>query len=391
MASYKQFPAIIEEVRICSKYHINKIQLTKNVAARLNIKKDGISTLIEVLIANGDMKRVGRQVRWNNKVEKATGEAKFDQKQYQAESLKLIESLKKINDNKQKQIEEKDGQVEELKKQLSDKSDTIHEVHITDLDGTKREMKATFHPKFKQILALAQARKNIFIYGPTGSGKSFVCGQIAEALGLPFYFVSCTAGMSEGQLAGRLLPVGEQGTFEYVISEFVKAYEEGGVFLLDELDAADPNVLLLVNAALANGRLALPNRPEKPYAIRHKDFVCIAAANTVGTGGDRMYSGRNKLDGSTLDRFMIGKVNLDYDRSVEEQLCPDADLRKMLWRVRDGINENRLERAMSTRFMIDAYEMKEAGWTHEEIMAAFFTGWREDEVGKVRSHWKDNS
>ena len=117
----------------------------------------------------------------------------------------------------------------------------------------------------------------------------------------------------------------------------------------------------------------------------HKDFVCIGAANTVGTGADRMYSGRNKLDGSTLDRFMVGKVMVDYDRNVEEQLCPDANLRNKLWKIRDAINSHRLERAMSTRFLIDAYDMQEAGWDEKEILDAYFTGWREDEINKVKT------
>lgn len=382
MARYSDYPAIVEKAKdVTSNGWTSKKTLIDRISYDLDIPKSGISSCLEALVAVGTFKKSGRFYGL------VTAEDKKADPKFQTT---LIESLKKLKDQKQKEAEAAKAEVEELKGKLSEKSDTIHELKITDVDGSKRSMKATFHPKFKQITALAQARKNIFIYGPTGSGKSFICGQVAEALGLPFYFVSCTAGMSEGVLTGRLLPVGKNGTFEYVISEFVKAYEEGGVFLLDELDAADPNVLLIVNAALANGRLALSNRPEKPYAIRHKDFVCIAAANTVGTGGDRMYSGRNKLDGSTLDRFMIGKVMVDYDRSVEEQLCPDTGLRKVLWRVRDGINENRLERAMSTRFMIDAYEMKQAGWTVEEIMAAFFTGWREDEVGKVRSAWKNS-
>lgn len=39
-------------------------------------------------------------------------------------------------------------------------------------------------------------------------------------------------------------------------------YEEGGVFLLDEVDAADANVLLVINQALANGHLPVPNRTD---------------------------------------------------------------------------------------------------------------------------------
>jgi hypothetical protein len=131
--------------------------------------------------------------------------------------------------------------------------------------------------------------------------------------------------------------------------------------------------------------LALPNRPENPVAKRHPDFVCIAAANTVGTGADRLYSGRNKLDAATLDRFAIGKVLMNYDERVESILCPDSSLRSMLQRYRKNIMAHRLERAMSTRFMRDAYDMMQAGWTIADVNEAFFQGWREDEISKVKN------
>jgi len=264
----------------------------------------------------------------------------------------------------------------------------VFEVIVTDAEGNKRSTQGLYHSQFKRLLKLAAHRKNVFLYGPTGCGKTHICSQVAEALGLDFKFVSCSSGMSEGQLTGRLMPTGDNGKFEYIMSEFTHCYENGGLFLFDELDAADANVLLVVNAALSNGKLAVPNRPDAPYALKHKDFVCIAAANTVGTGASRTYSGRNKLDMATLDRFAVGKICMDYDERVESELCPDASLRSTLLKWRKAINEHGLERALSTRFLIDAYEMMHTGpeemrFTMNDVSDAFFQGWREDEKHKV--------
>ena len=155
--------------------------------------------------------------------------------------------------------------------------------------------------------------------------------------------------------------------------------------MFDEIDAADSNMLLVINSALANGKLALPNRPKKPVAKRHADFVCIAAANTWGKGADREYVGRNQLDDATLDRFRIGCVPMDYDPAVEAMLCPHEELRSRLLFYRCRINEARIKRPLSTRFMIDACDMVlNAGWTMEMVDEAFFSGWRHDEVIKVK-------
>lgn len=243
-----------------------------------------------------------------------------------------------------------------------------------------------FHKEFRTILDLVDLRMNIFLFGPTGCGKSHLCEQLADSLGLPFGFVSCTSGMSEGTIGGKLLPVGKGGNFDYVTSEFVRFFENGGVFLLDEIDAADPNVLLFINAALASTTCSVPNRIANPYAKKHENFICIAAANTAGTNADRLYSGRNKLDAATLDRFQVGKITMDYDEDVEKLLCPDEDLLRHCRVIRKSIEDNRLERAMSSRFIRDAYiMMKEKNWTIDKIDRAYFAGWREDEINKVQT------
>ena len=250
--------------------------------------------------------------------------------------------------------------------------------------GETRAVEGKAHAALPRCIRLAAARRNVLLVGPAGSGKTHLAAQVAEALGLAFAHISCSAGMSEGQLTGRLLPIGDGGRFEYVRSEFVKCYEEGGVFLFDEIDAADSNTLLVLNAALANGQMALANRPECPTAKKHPDFVCIAAANTFGTGADRQYVGRNQLDESTLDRFRIGQVEMDYDAEVEKALCPDDELRGRLQGYREQIKANRLRRVISTRFLRDAYVMKQAGDSDADIDAALFAGWSADEVRKVK-------
>jgi MoxR-like ATPase len=256
------------------------------------------------------------------------------------------------------------------------------QVQWPDDSTVKVEGKA--HAKFARVLKLAAARRNVLLVGPAGTGKTHLAQQVAEALGLDFAFISCSAGMSEGQLMGRLVPTGEGGRFEYLRSEFVRCYEEGGVFLFDEMDAADSNTMIVINSALANGHMAVPNRPESPVARKHPDFVCIAAANTFGTGADRQYVGRNQMDEATLDRFRIGQVEVDYDAEVEAALCPDDKLRGRLQGYRERARSARLRRVVSMRFLRDAHVMKQAGFTDADIDEALFAGWSRDEIAKVR-------
>jgi cobaltochelatase CobS len=357
---------VLDELTKCSPRRVRTNVIYNRVKSRVpNIQRRALVNCLKGLAFSGKVNQRGNKAfLWSINNDSTEGQ-KVDPT--------VVELMKK-------QLEDLKAELEKTK---AEKETGIAEIHIK-RGGKTQKIKGLLHKEFARLVTLCEARMNIMLYGPTGSGKSYICQQLADKLKLDFGFVSCTTGMSEGQVGGRLLPVGKQGTFEYVVSEFVKCFENGGIFLADEMDAADPNVLLFFNAALANDVLAVPNRTDKPYAKRHKDFIFIGACNTVGTGADRMYSGRTSLDASTLDRFQVGKVFIDYDERVERELCPDAELLERLHVYRQRIQDNRLERAMSTRFIRDAYRMKtDFGWSNEDLDRTFFAGWREDEKNKV--------
>jgi cobaltochelatase CobS len=170
----------------------------------------------------------------------------------------------------------------EVKKAMDDSP--IVKIEIVRPDGSAHKVEGHTRPEFKDVLLSASCGLNILLVGPAGCGKTHLAHQVAEALGRPFASVSCTAGMSESALQGWLIPVEGYG---YLPSDFVKMYEEGGVFLFDEIDGSDSNTLLFLNQALANGSFFLPIRKDASIVKRHPDFVCIAAANTFGTGSNQ--------------------------------------------------------------------------------------------------------
>ena len=341
-------------------------------------KYKGICRLCDSPFSKGDMILPVRQMkgrtRWGH-VACAHAEATGNPAQAPQQPAEIPDDIR----NKVEQIIRLEKRVRELEKHQP----RVIEIHRPDAEPVVID--GVVHPVFERVVRLAQARKHIFLPGPSGCGKSHLARQVADALELNFGSISCSAGMSESQLLGRMVPTGDHGQFAFLGTEFLDCYENGGVFLFDEIDAADSNVLLVINSALANGHMSVPSRHGNPVAKRHPDFVCLAAANTWGRGADRMYVGRNELDESTLDRFRIGCVPMDYDETLERQLCPDKELYRRLNKYRALVQHNRLNRIVSTRFIMEAYEMtSQWGWTHEDVDTALFQGWRDDEVIKVK-------
>jgi hypothetical protein len=178
-------------------------------------------------------------------------------------------------------------------------------------DGTtKKKELGVQHVRFEALLRICQLRLNTYLVGPMGSGKTSAGKFVAEALGLDFAQKSVGLQTTEMDLLGYRDAHGK-----YVSTDLRRLYEKGGVFLLDEVDAGNPQVLVVLNSLLANGECSFPDGMIK----KHKDFVLLAGANTFGLGGDRQYVGRCQLDAATLDRFVY--MQWGWDASIEADMC----------------------------------------------------------------------
>ncbi len=260
------------------------------------------------------------------------------------------------------------------------------EVHLP--DGTVKTFKDRTHRQFEELMGLVQeGHSNLGLIGPAGTGKTTLVKHVAQALDRDFAFISLSAGVTETHIFGRMLPQAD-GSWAYVESPFVRIYRNGGVFLFDEVDAADGNVLVSVNAALANGMLCNPVTGEVIH--RHENCLIITAANTYGRGGDMVYVGRNALDGATLDRFVLARLFVNYDTELEADLAALAlglndgkALVEWVNRLRERIADNRLRRIASTRLVEQAVKAMKAGRKLEDVKARYFQDWTRDELAKV--------
>lgn len=240
------------------------------------------------------------------------------------------------------------------------------------VNGVQRKLSKPANKHLGRMIINHGLGIHTMLVGPAGCGKTIAAGQLAEATGKQFGSMCLSAGASETWLFGRQTGNG------FIEGSFAKIYKEGGIYLLDEMDAADSNFLLAVNTALANGFMTNPMNGEVIH--QHKDFVCIAGANTFGMGSNASYTGRNRLDGATLTRFV--KIAVDYDADIEEAVCPDAELRAIMQNARKVIANERMDYIVSTRCLDYAYRQKAAGISQSEILASLTLGWPEELVKK---------
>jgi hypothetical protein len=202
------------------------------------------------------------------------------------------------------------------------------------------------HKALPYAVAVANAGVPLALVGPPGTGKTTLAQTLADELDTDFGMVSMTRGTSPSAFNGRprigsdgvaalvhaLIARGEvaqalelaQGAAksgDVAESQFVQIYRDGGVFLFDEMDASEPNLLLLVNAALANGHFANAATGDMVKRANGKrPFIAVAGMNTLGLGGDRSLVGREKQDAAALDRWHAGRVEILLDPALEAKL-----------------------------------------------------------------------
>jgi cobaltochelatase CobS len=232
-------------------------------------------------------------------------------------------------------------------------------------DGVTKDHGAGMrHKQLPTLLRLAaKATPAVALIGPAGAGKTTACEQVAKVLGLEFYLQGACSGTHE--LIGYC-----DATRQYQTTPFREAFEHGGLICCDELDSWDAGASLILNAGLANGHMAFPDQP-KPV-LRHKDFRCVANLNTYGNGADRIYVGRNALDGAFKDRFAM--LDWRYDETLERALTGNDKWCDHVQALRRGAEHEKARIIISPRASIYGAADLAAGGSWGEVEELFI--WR---------------
>ncbi len=257
------------------------------------------------------------------------------EREYETKGVKKTSTAKQVGSTSNK-----------IKNELEGKGITIPEIKVI----PQVETGDVHHERYEEIKMCLECNIPIYLAGPAGSGKNHTVEQIAKELGWNFYFSNSV--QQEYKLTGFIDAGGE-----FHDTEFYKACtsETDCVFFLDEMDASIPEVLVLLNAAIANGYFEFPNGR---VDFDHVHFV--AAGNTVGSGADDMYTGRMVLDQATLDRFAI--IEFDYSLRIEMAITNNnSDLVNFIRQMRKEAENKGIRATFSYRCMTMVTKLEKAG------------------------------
>lgn len=129
--------------------------------------------------------------------------------------------------------------------------------------------------------ALGSDYINSFFIGKPGTGKTTIGYALGAALGMPVYSIPITKNTEEDTFQGMTKVI--DGGFKYVPTEFLEAYTHGGIVLLEEVNLADPSVIMGALGQAIEAPFVLMEDGYKPVR-RHPLCVIIGTMN-IGTYG----------------------------------------------------------------------------------------------------------
>ncbi|AEH16305.1 AAA family ATPase [Shewanella baltica] len=225
-------------------------------------------------------------------------------------------------------------------------------------------------------------------FGETGTGKTEFVAFIAAKLGLSLHRVSVSESMRPETLKGNIGIKNGETVFEE--SVVVKAYREGGILLLDEMDKGSYDLLASLHPILEGKPLAIEKTGE--VVNPHPLFRVIATCQTPGIADmtGRYGSISTDMDEAVKRRFIW--IGFAYpDVSVDTEIL--GDLTKLPFKirlimasfaktVRDGMatdamnaGEHHIQSALSTRVLVDWAVLWESlsDFTMREVFDVVFT------------------
>lgn len=190
---------------------------------------------------------------------------------------------------------------------------------IMELKEKKKQAGTIYHSMIDEIIKCIMEGDWVYIYWPTGCGKSHIIKQASELLLMDF--------VENGKITDKYSIMAyndPHGRFRATPAFISLVY--GKLLILDEFDNGNTDTQVVLNE-LYSGLLDTLERPDRDRFVTfaedmkvkvNPNFRMVSAGNTNGEGENELFCARGRIDESVLER-MTPKLFV-YDSEVEKKI-----------------------------------------------------------------------
>lgn len=152
----------------------------------------------------------------------------------------------------------------------------------------------------------------VLIIGPKGTGKTSLVRKFASDMGERLYSINFSLRTRESHLVGTKTM--NQGEVTFVEGILIKSMRDGGILYLDELNAAEADVLLRLDEALDDRRQIVLKEADGQLINAMDNWFVFATINPLS------HEGTKELPPQILSRFPV-RLRLEYPpKEIEKQI-----------------------------------------------------------------------
>ncbi len=149
----------------------------------------------------------------------------------------------------------------------------------------------------------------VLAIGPKGTGKTTLVRKFASDINKELFTINLSLRTRESHLVG--VNTIDNGQVRFIDGILVKSMKTGALLYLDELNAAEPDVLLRLDEALDERRQIVLKESEGQVVNAHNEWFVVATINPL------THAGTKELPPQLLSRFPV-RIKLDYPPNETE-------------------------------------------------------------------------
>jgi len=188
--------------------------------------------------------------------------------------------------------------------------------------------------------------KNVLYIGETGTGKTALVEWFCWKNKLPYYRLVMNGGTTAEDIVGQMIPNPNGEGLVFVEQVLVKMMRQGGVFVFDEINAGQRDILHILNSLTDRERKIMVTQNDGEVVRAVDNFLVVACMNPPNE-----YE-MNELPKSLKSRFT--PYYFDFDLKIDEKVLGKGEdkLIEFTKKIRQARDNGIIETPLSTRDLI---------------------------------------